>query len=163
MKVEVYSDITCPWCYIGERRLRRALAASPHATDVDVEFRPFQLDPNAPDEAQPLREYLDRRFGAVADAMTSRVSEEAAGEGVLMDWDRALSANTRDAHRLLMLAADEYGSEVQLDLAEKLFELHFTRGGDIGSAEQLANAAESAGMDRTRALEHLMSDEGQQE
>ena len=114
MKVDVYFDIVCPWCYIGERRFLRALAES-GATDVELEFRPFQLDPGAPAETRPLGEYLTRRFGAMAESMQRRVSEQAAGEGIAIDWDRALIANTARAHRLVRLATLEYGAGEHCD------------------------------------------------
>src|SRR5690554_4302487 len=100
MKVEIYSDIVCPWCYIGDRRFARALAAFPGAAQVDVVYRPYQLDPDAPEEPIPLKSYLERRFGRPVDGMLQRVSETAREEGIEMDWDRALSVNTLTAHRL---------------------------------------------------------------
>src|SRR5687767_13003626 len=103
MKVEIYSDVVCPWCYIGEKRFERALAAYPGAEAVEVIFRAYQLDPAAPPRAIPLRRYLERRFGAPADGMTKQVSAAAAGEGIEIDWDRALAVSTRQAHRLMGL------------------------------------------------------------
>ena len=117
MKVEIYSDVVCPWCYIGERRFARALAAF-GGGDVEVVFRPFQLDPAAPTAAEPIARYLERRFGARAGSMLGSVSAAAAAEGITMDWDRALAANTRTAHRLLGLAEREYGAGTQRALAE---------------------------------------------
>ena len=105
MKVEIYSDVACPWCYIGERRFERALAAFPGGHEIEVTFRPFQLDPNAPAAGVPMSEYLAKRFGRPEDAMLSRVTQAAAGEHITMDWDRAIAVNTRTAHRLLRLAA----------------------------------------------------------
>ena len=162
MKVDVYFDIVCPWCYIGERRFLRALAES-GATDVELEFRPFQLDPGAPAETRPLGEYLTRRFGAMAESMQRRVSEQAAGEGIAIDWDRALIANTARAHRLVRLATLEYGAGEQRGLVEALFRFHFSEGGDLGDVEQLATLAASAGIDRGRALEWLTSEEGERD
>ena len=80
MKVEIYSDVVCPWCYIGERRFARALAAFPGAESVDVVFRPYQLDAEAPVTPRPLLESLGRKFGSRVQAMVSRVSDEARGE-----------------------------------------------------------------------------------
>lgn len=160
MKVEIYSDVVCPWCYIGERRFARALAAFPQADQVDVVYRSYQLDPEAPAQAVPLKQYLARRFGALRDGMLARVTETAAAEGIVMDWDRALSVNTLTAHRLLGLAEREYGAEVQRALFEKLFEAHFTRGGDVSDHGQLADLAASVGMDRARVHAYLASDEG---
>jgi len=160
MKVEIYSDVVCPWCYIGERRFARALAAFPQADQVDVVYRSYQLDPEAPAKAVPLKQYLARGFGAAVDGMLARVTENAAAEGIVMDWDRALSVNTLTAHRLIGLAEREYGPQVQRALFEKLFEAHFTRGVDIADHDELADIAASVGMDRARVQAYLASDEG---
>jgi predicted DsbA family dithiol-disulfide isomerase len=150
MKIDIYSDIVCPWCYIGERRLERALAALPPHARVDVVFRPYQLDPNAPGTAVPLTQYLERRFGGRKEGMLDAVNDAAAGEGILIAWDRALAANTRTAHRLLQWALRDGGSKVQRKLAAELFALHFTAGGNLVDIEQLAATAASVGLD-TRA------------
>lgn len=160
MKVEIYSDIVCPWCYVGERRFNRALSAYPRADEVDVVFRPYQLDPDAPATAVPMAEYLEQRFGPRAAGIHGQVDAAADGEGITMNWDRALAVNTRTAHRLLKLAEEEHGAAVQRALAEQLFDLHFTQGGDISDPEQLSAAAAAVGMDRERARGYLASDEG---
>ncbi|HEX7120655.1 MAG TPA: DsbA family oxidoreductase [Longimicrobiales bacterium] len=163
MKVEIYSDVVCPWCYIGERRFRRALAAYPGADRVEVVYRSYQLDPDAPAEAVPLMEYLRKRFGASVDGMLARVTENAAGEGIEMAWDRAQAVNTLTAHRVLRLAEQEYGADVQRALAERLFEAHFSRGSDVSDHELLAELAESVGMDRARVQAYLASGAGEEE
>jgi predicted DsbA family dithiol-disulfide isomerase len=163
MKVEIYSDVVCPWCYVGERRFGRALEAFPGADEVEVVFRPFQLNPDASDVAEPLSEYMAKRFGPRAAAMHGQVDAAGAGEGITFAWDRALSVNTRTAHRLLRLAEQEYGAEVQRALVERLFDLHFTQGGDLSNPEQLADEAAAVGMDRSRARAYLASDEGVRE
>lgn len=163
MNVEIYSDIACPWCYIGERRFRRALAAFPGGDRVEVVYRSFQLDPNAPETPVPIRDYLRQRYGASTDGMLDRVLENARGEGIELNWDRVLSVNTFTAHRLLQLAVREYGPAVQRALAEKLFEAYFTRGEDVSDPELLASLAEEVGIDRERATAYLASDEGREE
>jgi len=160
MKVEIYADVVCPWCYIGERRFARALAAFPQADRVEVVHRSYQLDPEAPGEAAPLKQYLARRYGALVEGMLARGTEAAAAEGIVMDWDRALAVNTLTAHRLLGLAEREYGAEVQRALLDKLFEAHFTRGMDVADHERLADLAASVGMARARVQAYLASDEG---
>lgn len=160
MKVEIYSDIVCPWCYIGERRFSRALADFAGADDVEIVFRPYQLDPGAPDSPVPLSEYLEGRYGPRAKGMQEQVGEAAAAEGITIHWDRAQAANTREAHRLLRLALEEQGPEAQRRLAERLFDLHFTRGGDLTDSRQLADEAAEVGIDRQRAVEYLESGEG---
>ena len=162
MKVEIFSDIVCPWCYIGERRFERALMAYEGRNEVEVSFRPYQLDASAPSSAVPIREYLDRRFGRSSEAMLERVSKVAEQEGIAIDWDRALSANTRAAHELVGLAEREYGPEVQRTLMNALFAAHFTHGGDISDLEQLTDLATEVGLDRKRVQEYLTSGEGTQ-
>lgn len=163
MKVEIYSDLVCPWCYVGERRFGRALAEFAGGAEVEVVFRPFQLDPDAPASAVPLTGYLERRFGKRAEGLHGPVDAAAAGEGIRMEWDRAQMANTRTAHRLLQLAEAERGAEVQRALVERLFELHFTRGGDISSPTELAAEAAAVGMDEEAVRSYLESDEGLEE
>lgn len=163
MKVEIYSDIACPWCYIGERRFMRALAAYPKADEVEVVFRSYQLDPSTPEEPMPMKEYLERRFGRPVEGMLSQVSENARGEGIEMVWDRAVAVNTLTAHRLLRLAEVEYGATLQRALAEKLFEAYFTRGGNIADHGLLTELAVSVGIDEARVRDYLASGEGLEE
>lgn len=155
MKIQVFSDVVCPWCYIGERRLTRALESV--ASDAfEVEFKPFQLDPAIPFEALPLTQYLERRFvGRSVDSMMNRVTSAAAEEGITMAWEHGQIANTRTAHRLMAWTVKEYGERVQRALAEQLFALHFTHGGNIGDVDELATAAALAGVDAERARAHL--------
>ena len=160
MKVEIYSDVACPWCYIGKARFERALAAFPGGAGVEVVYRPYQLDPSAPAQAEPMLEYLERRFGANARAMAGRVVETARSEGLVMDYDRGLAANTLNAHRLMRLAEREHGAETQRAVAEKLFEAHFSSGRDVNDPEVLAEIAGTAGMDPQRVRELLASGEG---
>ncbi|MFL5561685.1 MAG: DsbA family protein [Gemmatimonadaceae bacterium] len=159
MKVEIYSDISCPWCYIGEKRFAAALASFAEA-DVDVSFRPYQLDPAAPATARPLTEALREKFGAGVQSMLDRVTGVARGEGIEMHWDRARAANTITAHRLLRLALLENGPAVQRALAEKLFEAHFTNGGDVGDHGLLTELATAVGMNADRVRRYLDSAEG---
>lgn len=159
MKVEIYSDIACPWCYIGEKRFAAALASFDDA-DVEVVFRPFQLDPSAPATPRPLIAALREKFGANVQQMLGRVSDAAREEGIEMRWDRAVAVNTLSAHRLLGLALRDYGPEVQRALAERLFEAHFTNGGDVGDVALLTELAVAAGMDRERTRAWLESGAG---
>jgi predicted DsbA family dithiol-disulfide isomerase len=159
MKVEIYSDISCPWCYIGEKRFAAALASF-HDRDVDVSFRPYQLDPEAPASPRPLIAALREKFGANVQHMLDRVTGVARGEGIEMHWERAVAVNTITAHRLLRLALLEHGTDVQRALAEKLFDAHFTQGKDVGDHELLIALAASAGMSADRVREYLASGEG---
>lgn len=160
MTVDLYSDVVCPWCYIGEQRFMRALDAFPDAGDVDVVFHPFQLDPSAPRHAVPTLTHLARRFGGNVGGMLARVSQIAEGEGITMAWEKALTTNTETAHRLLNLALEEHGPATQRALVERLFAMTFTEGGNIGNIDQLVDAAGSIGMSRERVQTYLASDEG---
>jgi predicted DsbA family dithiol-disulfide isomerase len=163
MNIEVFADIVCPWCYIGERRLQQALSTHPQGGAVEVTIRPFQLDPRAPTVPRPLHEYLMQRFGAVAPAMQRHVEQGAAGTGIEFNWDRAIAVNTRDAHRLLLLARREYGNTATLNLIEALFAAHFTHGIDVSDHSSLASLAADAGIPADRARQYLAGDEGKDE
>ena len=163
MQVEIYSDVVCPWCYIGERRFAKALRSFSGRDDVEVVFRPFQLDPGAPSTPSPLIDSLRAKFGTNARAMTERVTAAGAGEGIDFRWDDAIAVNTLTAHRLLRLAEREYGAAVQRALVERLFDAHFTRGVDIADPGLLADLAVQCGMNRARVERYLASDEGLEE
>ena len=163
MKVEIYSDVVCPWCYIGEKRFEKALEAFDGRGDVEVVFRAYQLDPSTPSRPEPLREALQRKFGARASAMTQQVGRAAAGEGIDLNWDEAISNNTFTAHRLLRMALAEHGPEVQRALADRMFDAHFTRGMDIGDQGTLASLAVEAGLDEARVTAFLASGEGEED
>ncbi len=163
MKIEIYSDVVCPWCYVGKRRFERALDEFPDRESVEVVYRPYQLDPSAPEAAIPLNDYLERRFGGRANGMQGTVTAAAREEGVEIDWDGALAANTRMAHRVMGLAEREYGADVQKAVAERLFAMHFSEGGDIGSVDQLVEAAVTAGVEEERVRSYLANGEGEEE
>lgn len=160
MKIQVFSDVVCPWCYIGERRLARALEAF-DAGAFEIEFKPFQLDPHTPVDAVPLVEYLQKRFGGrPVDTIMNRVTNTAAEEGISIAWQHGQIANTRSAHRLMAWTLKQYGEMTQRALAEQLFALHFTQGGNIGAVDELAGAAARAGVDADRARAYLESNDG---
>jgi predicted DsbA family dithiol-disulfide isomerase len=152
VKVEIWSDVACPWCYIGKRRFDVALARFQHADAVHVRYRSFELDPAAP----AFRElaYLDHLMAkyripmAEADAMIDRMIEAGAQNGVVLRFDKAKPGNTFDAHRLLHLAAE--GGR-QGELKDKLFRATFTKGAAIADHEVLVEVAADAGVDPTEA------------
>ncbi|MFC5907145.1 DsbA family oxidoreductase [Streptacidiphilus monticola] len=160
MRVEIYSDIACPWCYIGKRRFDRALEAFAGAEDVEVVFRPYQLVPDAPMEPSPHRAWLEERYGPQSRAMDDRVAALGAKEGIRYDFDAALHVNTLHGHRLLRLAEQEYGAAVQRELKERLLAAHFSDGADVADAAQLTEIAVAAGLDRERVTAFLAGDEG---
>ena len=162
-RIEIWSDIACPWCYIGERRFFRALDARADREAFEVVFRPFELDPEAPVPGEPLRDRLASRYGARSEAMMRQAGGAAAGEAIAADWERALTARTRTAHRLLVLAAREHGEKTQRRLAELLFAAQFEHGGDVSSVDELTRLAVAAGMDEARVRNLLASNEGEAE
>ncbi len=163
MNVEIYSDIACPWCYIGERRFARALAAFPQAEHVKVAFRPYQLDPSLPATPQPLKDRLQAKFGPRLEATLRHTAAAAQEEGLDLRFDEALAVNTFAAHRLLRLALQEYGAEAQRELAQRLFEAHFTRGADVADPDVLTRLGVEAGLERERVAAYLASDDGAEE
>ena len=148
VRIEVWSDVVCPWCYIGKRRLERALARFPQAEQVEVLWRSFELDPGAERErGGSYEERLAEKYGvSVAEAarMTDRMTTVAAEEGLPFSFDLARPGNTFDAHRLLHLAR-EHG--VQGALKERLLRAMFTEGAPIGDPATLARLAGEVGLD----------------
>ena len=160
LTVEIWSDVVCPWCYIGKRRFETAAAELRDEVDLQVVFRPYQLDPTArPGTAQPVVEAYEKKFGGPERAaqIIQHVSNVAAAEGLEFRMDRALRANTLLAHRLLFLAE---GSGHQYALKEQLLQAYFCDGLDIGDPEVLADRASSVGMQRDAVLAFLASDDG---
>jgi len=142
MQIEIWSDVVCPWCYIGKRRLERALGEFEHADEVEVTWRSFQLNPDAPATAVPTLDYLAQRFGPQAQAMTARVAEMGKGEGLTLDFASSLTVNTLEAHRMLHLAADlGIGDAAK----ERLLRAHFTEGADLSDHETLTKLMTEAG------------------
>ncbi|MFE9427831.1 DsbA family protein [Kitasatospora sp. NPDC006697] len=161
MKVEIYSDIACPWCYIGKRRFDEALGR--FDGEVEVVYRPYQLVPDAPATASPHRAWLAERYGPQSRAMDDRVTELGRTVGISYDFDAALHANTFLGHRLLHLAETEYGSAVQGQLKEALLKAHFSDGVDVGDRAALTEVAVAAGLDRQRVAGYLAGEEGAEE
>ena len=159
MKVEIYSDVACPWCYIGKARFERAVAALPGGSEVEVVYRPYQLDPRAPAEGVPMMEYLEGRFGTAARSMAARVEQSAREEGLTMDYGRGVAANTLDAHRLMALAERVGGAAVQQEVAEGLFRAHFSEGLDIADRAVLESIGTAAGLEAEAVQRELASDD----
>lgn len=159
--VEIFSDVICPWCYVGKRRLEKAIAAL--EDQVRVRWLPFQLNPQMPKEGISRREYRIKKFGSwerslELDAKMVAVGE---GEGIHFAFDRMQrTPNTLDAHRLIWLA-DKAG--VQDSVVEALFQAYFTAGRDLSNRQTLLDVVAEAGLDRP-AVENLLSgDDGLEE
>lgn len=164
--VEIWSDVVCPWCYIGKRRFERAVAELDGEVELDIVYRPYQLDPTAsPGKTQPVFDAYAKKFGGPeqATAILSRVTETAADDGLEFHMDRALRANTLLAHRLIWLT-ELPGSPVSQDvMKERLLKAYFVDGLDIGDPEVLADCADEVGLPRRDATDFLESDRGRDE
>jgi predicted DsbA family dithiol-disulfide isomerase len=169
MRVEVWSDVVCPWCYIGKRRFEAALAvlaADGDDIEVEVVYRPFQLDPQAPPgTTTPVIDAYARKFGGYeqAQAMIDRVTDTAANEGLEFHLDRAQRANTLLAHRLLWWAEQPSSPLHQAALKERLLTAYFTRGENVGNPDLLADIGTELGADHDTVMAFLESDEGSDE
>lgn len=156
MEIQVWSDVICPWCYIGKRRLERAIRSEGSSEGVEIRYRSYELDPNAPRGAiERLTERLARRYGwtpAQVDATNARVTEVAASEGLEYRLDRAVPSNTLDAHRLLQLAGSR-GRRPQVE--ERFFRAYFTEGVPIGDTRELIRLATEAGVPEDEAIRVL--------
>ncbi|MFG1675323.1 DsbA family protein [Micromonospora sp. NPDC049282] len=160
MEIEIYADVACPWCWIGKRRLEQAIES--YDGKVTVRYRPFQLDPTPVTEPRPLLDALGDKFGGrdKADQMAAHVSGIAAGVGLDLRFDRAVTANTFDAHRLVRFAAERgRGAE----MVERLYRAHFSDGLDVGSIDALVALAAEVGLDETEARGSLESNLGRRE
>ena len=159
MRVDIWSDVVCPWCYVGKRRFEAALAAFPHGDDVQVHWRSFELDPRAPRLREGNHiEHLATKYRIPrdqAEAMDAQITEAAGGVGIDLRLDRARGGNTFDAHRLLHLAADHNLAD---RVKERLLKGYFTDGEPIGDPATLARLAADAGLPAAEVDDVLAGD-----
>ena len=154
MHIDIFSDTICPWCFIGKRRLERALAERPQA-GLTLRWRAFQLNPDMPAEGMDRDRYLELKFGGAANAEAVYAQVRAAGESedIAFAFDRMKrTPNTVRSHRLIRFAA---GHDRQDAVVQALFDAYFLRGEDIGDQAVLTAAAEAAGLDPTAARAFL--------
>lgn len=162
VEVDIWSDVVCPWCYIGKRRFESAVAQyTERRPEVvfEVRYRAFMLDPSAPESPESVLKIYERKFGGsvAARSMIDRVTAEAEGEGLVFNLDRAQRANTLSAHRLLVLAR-EHG--VQMQMKEELMAAYFTDGVDIANQADLVALAVEAGLDEATVAAWLADGQG---
>jgi len=166
MQLEIWSDVVCPWCYIGKARFETAvanLAAEGIDLDLTIVFRPFQLDPSAlTDGTSPVFHGYAKKFGGEERAaqILSHVTLVAAESGVTFNMDQALRANTLTAHRILHLALVHHGPETQVRLKQALLQAYFTDGQNIGADDVLIACAVAAGIPSEDAHRYISSNEG---
>jgi predicted DsbA family dithiol-disulfide isomerase len=158
LKIEVYSDVVCPWCYVGKRRLERALTE--FGGDVRVTWRPFQLNPTMPKDGLDRTAYLEAKFGSLATfrQLEEHVQAAGASERITFAFEKiARTPNTFAAHRLIWLGEREGCQDAVVDA---LFRGYFEEGADIGSSAVLVQLAAQAGLPDESVERLLRSDEG---
>jgi predicted DsbA family dithiol-disulfide isomerase len=159
MDVEIWSDIACPWCYVGKRRFEAALAGFEHRDEVNVTWRSFELDPEAPSERLEDRAtHLAQKYGTTRERaveMQRSMTEAAAGDGLEFRFDIARAGNTFDAHRLTHLAA---AHGLQDAMKERLMRAYLTEGELISAAETLARLADEVGLPEDEVRELLATE-----
>ncbi len=159
MKVEIFSDIVCPFCYIGKRRFEKALEQFNHKEKVELFFRSFQLDPNAPkNPKEDIHSTLAKKYEMSyeeAKKMNDQVADQAREVGLHFDFDKAIHSNTFDAHRLSHYALEE---GKMYELMERLMKAHFTDGHNVSEHHVLADLAEEVGLSREESLRVLEDD-----
>ncbi len=160
MQVEIWSDVVCPWCYLGKRHFERALADFPHRDAVEVTYRSFELDPSAPTgQSTATVEMLASKYGMTLEQARDaqqQMEQRAAAYGLTFRMADLRSGNTRDAHRLLHLAK---ARGKQAELAERLHRGYFTEQASVFDHASLADLAAGAGLDRAEVLGVLSGDD----
>lgn len=156
IQIDIISDIMCPWCYIGKRRLEKAIALFPDA-NYEITWHPFLLDPTIPDDGMDRSAYTTRKFGENAGEFYENIKNIAASEGLALNFDKITrSPKTIDAHRLLYWAKEQ---GVQDAVSEALFKAYFVDGKDPTQHEVLLEIAQECGMDRGDIQARLASDQ----
>jgi len=161
LRIDVWSDIACPWCYVGKRRFEAAVERFEHAGDIELHWRSFELDPSAPKERSegvPYAERLAKKYRATpehAQSMIDQMTETAKADGLSFRFDRIRPGNTFDAHRLVHLAA-EHG--LQDAMKEAFFRAYLEEGVAIGDPDAIATVAIGVGLDADEVQGVLQSD-----
>jgi predicted DsbA family dithiol-disulfide isomerase len=160
IKIDVVSDVVCPWCYIGKRRLEKAIAEVSDQIDVEIEYLPFELNPDMPAGGRNQKEYLTKKFGSETKYLqiVNHVTEVAKQEGLQFDFKKQnISPNTRNAHRLIWFAKN-HGK--QIEMKEAVMKAYFEDGIDLTKTESLISIATHVGLDAEKTKMFLSSAEG---
>ena len=162
MRVEIWSDVVCPWCYVGTRRFSAALERFDRGVDVDVAYRAFELDPTVPVGGMDLADYLARKFGSPAalDRIHDRLAQVGADAGIEFRWEGKRRVNTFDAHRLAAWAEGVGGDDARAAVEQRLFRAYFTDNLDVADHRVLARLAAEVGLDAALAAEALAAGAG---
>ena len=158
IKIDIISDVVCPWCYIGKRRLDKAIATLNHQYDFKVYYHPFELHPELPANGQNQKEYLAKKFGGESRyrQLTGNVASIAKSEGLEFDFEKQnVMPNTRKAH-VIISGATEVGKQVEV--SESFFDSYFSRGVDLSVDENLVTVGVNAGLERNQ-IERWLADE----
>lgn len=160
LTIDIYSDVVCPWCAIGYGQLSKALAELKGEIEAEVRWRPFELNPDMPQEGEEQEAHLQRKYGRSAEegaAVRGRMKEIAESAGVSLSYEGegeappAMMWNTRDCHKLLAFALEQAGPEAQTALKLALFKAHFNRRADLSDRDTLLDIAAAAGLHREAA------------
>ena len=163
LKIDIVSDVVCPWCVIGFKNLRKAMNDMSHQVDFEITWKPYELHPEIPENGYDKELYMQQKFGGKSNGSSVYNQIKEIGESLGFEFNFSKTKripNTFNAHRLIW-KAKEY--KLQTELSESLFEAYFTDGKDIGSLEILAEIADQVGMEKEVTKEFLFSKEGGQE
>ena len=160
MKVEIWSDVMCPFCYVGKKNFESALAQLPFKDKIEVEWKSFQLDPDLPAEGlqQSTKSYLAERKGMPIEqieGMMNHLDQAGKEVGITFNQEQSIPVNTLAAHRLIHFAQERGKGS---DMEEVLFKAHFTDGANVGNSEVLAGLASSIGLNKQEVLDFLQTD-----
>jgi predicted DsbA family dithiol-disulfide isomerase len=158
IKIDIVSDVVCPWCYIGKRRLEKAIRQVSDQFDFELEYVPFELNPLMEKGGVNQREYLTNKFGGEEryDQITDHTTSVAAAEGLTFNFaDQKVSPNTRNIHAIIDLAKEE---KIQLPVVEAFFTAYFTNGVDLSKTENIITTAVNAGLTKEKVEQRLAND-----
>jgi len=159
LNIEVYSDVICPWCYVGKKNLEKAIRSLPRPVDLQVTYHPFELNPHTPADGFDRKKYLGERYGARIEQAHQYLRELGSQAGIEFEFDKAQKIpNTLKAHRLLLLAGRE---GLQEKLADRFFSAYFSEGLDLGEPAVLTRLAVECGLDKNQVEQWLAGREGE--
>jgi predicted DsbA family dithiol-disulfide isomerase len=161
LKIDIFSDVICPWCYLGESRLKKALESLPKTTKVEVNYLPYELNPATAEAGVDRKKYLEAKYGSRIKEADQRLKSLGQAMGIEYNFEKAERIpNTLKAHRLIWLASQK---GLQEKAVTGLFKAYFTDGIDIGDDHELASVASEWGMDHAEVIQFLKSGKGMEE